>query len=192
MEYREMRNLGELMVLVREITTLGKQRGIGLHASPEWDYPIFHAICRLYQPMNVLESGTNLGLSSVVWAFSMPGEVRTWDVKAFDIRAEDYTPYKKRIIRHVGKFDEATDTQLTVEGKKLVFIDGDHSAVGSRKDFDRIRPKLVKDDIILFHDTRKKGVKETVETLEKEKILEDGVYFQTLSGLNLYVWNRSS
>lgn len=165
MDKVNLRNLGDLMTLVRDIRTLGKQRGIGLHASPEWDYPIFYAISRMYHPTVIIESGTNIGLSAVTWAFGSGAQVHTWDVRDFDIKAETYTDIEKQIHRYLGGFESADDNLLSsFVHKKLVFIDGSHTEQGVLQDYHKIKPYLYCDDILVFHDTRKKGVKNPIRS----------------------------
>jgi predicted O-methyltransferase YrrM len=188
-----LRNLGDLMAFVRSVRTFGKQKGIGLRASPEWDYPILYTIARMYLPKVIIESGTNIGLSAVAWAFGSGAHVHTWDVEDFDVKAETYTNIGNMIHRHLGGFESAPSSLLSSHvHKKLVFIDGDHTEKGVLQDYNKIKPYLYCDDILVFHDTRKKGVKRALEEIRPNLNYQRSVAFDTVSGITLFVVSHNA
>lgn len=67
-----------------------------------------------------------------------------------DIDYETRKPVNTGLLK--AEFIEADSGSYTIEWPHLVFIDGDHSYEGVKRDIDNWAPQLVKGGIMAFHD----------------------------------------
>ena len=106
------------------------------------------------QVKTYIEIGTANGWSTA-WALSAlqsDGIAHTIDVvKRPLIKEVEEDP---RLIRHIGDSKDNISSILKgCVGKKLLFIDGDHSYTGVLADYTAVKSHLNEGDLILFHDT---------------------------------------
>jgi predicted O-methyltransferase YrrM len=130
--------------------------------------------CRLLpENPSILEIGTGMGRSALLMALVRP-DATIWTVDGFGlyginaaaIKLHSKTGYKfnkttkeyaERIWREFGvdniNLIVADSTKLKWEREvDLIFIDGDHSLIGVRKDYKRFSPFLKDNGYLLFHD----------------------------------------
>jgi predicted O-methyltransferase YrrM len=124
----------------------------------------------------IVEIGSYLGSSSSFLAAGLrKGKlycIDTWENHGMDEGVRDtYSefkkntePYRDKIFEVRGwSYDVVDRIQLLNKQIDLLFIDGDHSYEGVKKDWDLYSPMLKKDSIVIFHDYGwSEGVKRVV------------------------------
>jgi len=121
----------------------------------DWMLPMFWGICRKY-PQGVFgEIGTRGGISTTVLAMAardVGGRVYTIDISTecaedakFNVELADCLPYVTFI------HGDSAETDFP-EPLDVLFIDGDHTYDGVKKDFERHAPNVKPGGVILFHD----------------------------------------
>ncbi|MDX1373010.1 MAG: class I SAM-dependent methyltransferase, partial [Nitrososphaeraceae archaeon] len=140
---------------------MGMKWGRTIEVSGPMDYPMFYSLAMMYNPDVIFESGTNTGLSSVMWALSFQhrskkGRVFTWDIQALPHRVNSFD---HEIVYFIKPFEEGVGDIIKAYEyqKKLIFVDGDHSTEGAMKDFMAVESYLLEGDVLIFHDVRKKN-----------------------------------
>jgi hypothetical protein len=128
------------------------------------EYPILFALPRIYEVDNVIEVGTCNGASALCLAHNLPkeGKVFTWDITN-KYKVYDGTNLAKKIYSTTQPYQTA-DVLLRIPGRKLFFIDGDHTTEGVTQDIETSLPFFNEGDVMVFHDTiRWKQVQPVVE-----------------------------
>jgi predicted O-methyltransferase YrrM len=162
---KDIESLNDIMNIYLDLKSAHGRRW-----SNRYDYPIFYSLAKFYEVDNVIECGTNTGISGLCWALALEdmdaGKVYTWDLDEH-FRAEKATSLESRIIRHIGRFDEEVTKVLDTTDlrRKLFFIDGSHLHVDVRRDWTTIVPYLETGDTVVFHDYKRKGVRRALDWL---------------------------
>lgn len=134
------------------------------------EYPIFYALIALYDIDNVIECGTNAGVSALSFAAGLvntgkPGKVYTWDIDKIK-GVDEGTNLEERVVRHFQSFSEAQIQRP--EGKLLIFIDGDHSYESALMDLNHVLSFIKTGDVLVIHDAFKHPpVKDAIDTFLK-------------------------
>jgi predicted O-methyltransferase YrrM len=147
---KEIANLHSLMEHIREATLTKTSRGW----SSIDEYALMFTFSYVYNPDNIIEVGTCNGVSSMSFAMGLrnkPGHVYTWDLFAKQ-QVDAGTDLSPKIIRHIGDYTYSDDVLNTISGRKLFFIDGDHSIEGCLKDIVTSLPYFNQGDTMVFHD----------------------------------------
>lgn len=119
-------------------------------------------LLRVEQPRRVVEIGTANGgtLYLLTWAAAADAQILSLDIKTYD-------PLHRRIFESFGRRtqqvrimqgDSHLDATRDAVGASLggpldfLFIDGDHSAAGVRRDYELFAPLVRPGGLIAFHD----------------------------------------
>jgi predicted O-methyltransferase YrrM len=140
-------NLNNLMEYVRKLYPSRDSKG---WASID-EYALMFTFSHIYTPDNVVEVGTCNGVSALAFAVGIPGNVYTWDIVA-KTKRDAGTSLEDKIVRHIGDYANAAPVLATIQGRKLFFIDGDHTIEGCLKDIETSMPYLNPGDTLVFHD----------------------------------------
>lgn len=114
-------------------------------------------MARYFNPRNVLELGTSLGITTLYLARAAPlAHIHTIEgcPAIAAIAQENFTAQKAvNIISHVGPFSTELPTVLNSMGSlDLVFIDGNHAAEPTLDYFNRCLGKAHNDTVFVFDD----------------------------------------
>lgn len=105
----------------------------------------------------VLECGTANGYSTC-WLALSGREVHTWDPvtrpKVWEQEPAALSALKMHINTYTAPFDVGMREIHTAPGKRLVFVDGDHSRGAFKQDLTAARDVAHPGDIIVLHDVR--------------------------------------
>jgi len=130
-----------------------------LHASvvPEKFGRLLFRLAQEFRPLNILELGTSVGISTSYLALGSPGsKIITIEgcSETLDMAEENFRKLKLASIRTVhGNFDAVLPAMLHEMGTvDLVFIDGNHREEPTLRYFYEILPFLGPDAIIIFDD----------------------------------------
>ncbi len=114
------------------------------------------------KPRIVLEIGTYKGGTALIWAQLASERVITCDLSPMGHRAPlieafpSPTSTSKLVLMtgdsHAQKFCDRVAAELAGERVDLLFIDGDHSAEGVRRDYEMYRDFVRPGGLIAFHD----------------------------------------
>jgi len=192
-EYKSYANIQLLNTLMARIKLARDMKDGGFRT--EWwsslnEYPIFYSLIAIYNIDNVIECGTNAGASALCFASGLvnckkEGKVYTWDIEKIN-GIDEGTNMEHRVVRHLESFSEAKIPNVV--GKRLIFIDGDHSYETCLADLRHIEVFARKGDVVLIHDIVKHGpVKDaTVDFLkDKDKIYKE---IPTSCGIGIIEW----
>jgi predicted O-methyltransferase YrrM len=142
---------------------------------------IYEQIKELPEIGSMLDIGTGMGHSVVMFSkvkpkwviytidiYSSYKDIR-WDEKISIANVESTTIYLrergvKNAIQIIG---DSKELPLNIP-LNFIFIDGDHSYDGVKKDFERFSPFLVKGGIIIFHDANMDEPKKFLEEIGAE------------------------
>jgi len=131
------------------------------------EYPIFYALIALYEVDNVIECGTNAGVSALSFAAGLmntgkPGKVYTWDIDKIK-GVDEGTNLEEKIVKYIQSFPEAQIQRP--EGKLLIFIDGDHNYESALIDLKHVLSFIKTGDVLVVHDVFKHPpVKDAINT----------------------------
>lgn len=192
----EVTGLNTLMARIAQAKEIG-----GKYRTKLWsglfEYPVFFSLISTYDIDNVVESGTCAGCSSLTFATALdlenkPGKVYTWDVTSRP-GVDEGSRLADRIIRYVGSFSGLDSHVVSqIEGKRLFFIDGDHTYEGCKSDFETTLPLLRKGDVVAFHDAKThEPVHKAIIDVLKSTLMEDRVKHYMVpsrNGLEVIVW----
>lgn len=110
-----------------------------------------------YNPSNIIELGTSLGLSTLYMAKAAPDaniytiEGNPASVKMADILFEKN--HVKNITTHTGNFDDTLPNILMqIQKADLIYIDGNHQKDATIKYFNWVLPFCHKDTVLIFDD----------------------------------------
>ena len=114
-------------------------------------------IVNYYQPENIIELGTSLGISGAYLAAASPDSslvTLEGNPSISQIAAETFRMLNLKNIRQVtGKFDNTlSDVISSAPPSDLVFIDGNHRKEPTLKYFRQFLNKKSVDSIFIFHD----------------------------------------
>jgi hypothetical protein len=126
-----------------------------------WCIFIFHLV-RKYQPIRCIEMGTCLGISGafISAALKLNGSGRLTTLEGSPGRADAARNNLRSLDLEnvtvvIGDFRSTLDAVLESEAPiDLVFVDGHHDGDATIKYFDMIRPKLSKENVVIFDDIR--------------------------------------
>jgi len=128
---------------------------------------ILTSLAELYQLRNYFECGTANGWSAahVSCAMGEGANLHSWDVVE---RAQVPSHYLDRVERHIASFETGVGAVLSqTRGRKLIFIDGDHTGGAPTRDFQAVEKFLRIGDFVVFHDTA--GEAPVARAVEKVK-----------------------
>lgn len=176
------------MIHIRELIPTRTSRGWSLID----EYPIMLAFTYLYEPDNIIEVGTCNGVSSMSYAVGLknkPGHVYTWDLYSKS-HADDGTDLSEKIIRHIDDYANAGPILAGIPGRKLFFIDGDHSIEGCFKDIVTSLPYVNPGDVMVFHDADSyKGVSyaitKAINELDKMNMVYRRIHIPSKDGFEV-------
>lgn len=138
------------------------------------EYVFLYALISILSPKRVLEIGTYEGVSAAAMAtamrdFNIDGEIITIDVDP-KMTSKALEQATRENLREYIRFITG-DSSKVVRGLQgdfdLVFIDGDHTDMGVRKDFEAVKDRA---NYVLFHDTGESypGITKLVKELSKD------------------------
>ncbi len=119
---------------------------------------VLHRIVQYYQPANIIELGTSLGITSLYLAEGTPKcIVHTFegDPSIGDIAQKNAQSLgANNIIHHIGEFEQSFNPFLeSFTGHiDLAFIDGNHRKEPTIQYFNQLLPSLQNDSILIFDD----------------------------------------
>lgn len=127
--------------------------------SARGDYLIYYLLARIYSPDNVLECGTCAGMSAMVWALGLKHARKKGHVHTVDVRhcagIDEASDLRAMIIRHHGAFATlASKLMASLSGRRLIYIDGDHTKAVVHAEVMAVRSHLRRNDVIVLHDVR--------------------------------------
>ena len=156
---------GEINPVVRKCLNDPEHAGkYGSSGSAEPDTAeALYALIRLLEPKNVIEIGSYVGASSICMAQALAHNARSGLLHCVDLEeahvtltgdhlAEASLSAQARLYHGSSQDPEIIHS---LPRSELIFIDGDHTYEGARKDFDTYEALLGDDGIIVFHDTIK-------------------------------------
>ena len=125
-------------------------------ASPQLNAVVLRQLVRYNRGQNILELGTSIGISSAYMGLNLNNHIDTIDM---DIQLSRVAEYWHRLIGmnnvsyYRGSFDQNLPIVLDM-GKQydLVFIDGDHSYLGTINNYNRIIAHCSPNAIIVIDD----------------------------------------
>jgi predicted O-methyltransferase YrrM len=123
----------------------------------------FISLVRAQQPRRVLEIGTHIGgtLYLLAWASEADARILSVDVQSYERRRRRlYRSFARshQVVDVLEADSHLTSTRETVaqffdaEPLDVLFIDGDHSYEGVRRDYELYAPLLRPGGIVAFHD----------------------------------------
>lgn len=118
---------------------------------------LLYRLVKHYQPQNIIELGTSLGITTAYFSFANPNAkiISIEGSKSVSLLAQEN--FKKLIISNieavVGNFDDqlpfALDQLATID---LAYIDGNHRLEPTFRYFEQLLPKINNDTILVFDD----------------------------------------
>lgn len=119
---------------------------------------IITSLLSLYMIRNYFECGTANGWTAAQAYCAMetaspgvPLNCHTWDIVD---RPQVETPYLNLVVHHIESFDTGVGAVLAeTRGRKLIFIDGDHTGQAPINDFRAVEKFLRIGDVVVFHDS---------------------------------------
>lgn len=140
-----------------------------------------YSLCLLAKCDRVIEGGTCNGWSTSWLAMALedrgaPGKVHTFDIEEKTVIFEG-TDIESRIDRRIAPFHEGIHAVAKGEYlRTLYFIDGDHTEVGVRNDWQAVQRYMRVNDIAVFHDTRREwkfpGIRDVLGEIRGQKKYE--------------------
>ena len=146
------------------VTLANWQSGLGDHGH------CLYGLARALRPTNIVEIGTARGRSACIFALACaenrhgrvhaidPHKPTSWSDQESDSGTLSFLRDRlrqydlERYCRIMATTSEDAASGWT-EPVDLLFIDGDHSYAGVRRDFDLFRPWLSPDALVCFHDS---------------------------------------
>lgn len=121
-----------------------------------------YVLCRLMQPHNVIEIGCYNGATSICIAAALKKN-RQGQLYCIDINADSLALAKENVqkaelvdqVCFVSGDSTSSEVVSCLPFASLIFVDGDHSYEGVRKDFVVYQYKLADSGIFVFHDSIK-------------------------------------
>ncbi|MCT7516354.1 glycosyltransferase family protein [Aliarcobacter cryaerophilus] len=178
--------------LNKSINILEDVSHIFTHLTDNEKIKLFELTCSLANNSNVVEIGSYFGASSSLIAKGLPNKsklycIDSWENDAMTERKKDTfeeftsntSQYKERIIPIRGmSFDVINIIKEKVNNKiDMLFIDGDHSYEGVKKDWDLYSPMLQSGSIVVFHDVGwANGVKRVIREDVKPLVSKDSSF----------------
>ena len=130
-----------------------------LNSSSSTDFKgkLLFNLARIYQPSQILELGTNLGIGSAYLSYGkQDAQIHTLEgcPNLSQIAAENFKFLRiKNIHLTNGDFKDTLDTVLdSISQLDLAFLDGDHSYDGTMAYFSKIKSKLHEQSIVVLDD----------------------------------------
>ncbi len=187
--------------------SLATELSIVTHMTFDERYLLYHYAKQLPAGAAAAEIGSFLGASSCCISAGLPAGgklycIDTWGNHAMaysETDAQDralnerdtYEEFRANTIRFRDRIVElrgwSTDVITQLRQKEtslgLLFIDGDHTYEGVKKDWDAYRPLLIPGSLVAFHDT---GWAEGVQRLIAEEVTPSAQLVQRLSNFELY------
>lgn len=122
----------------------------------KWGQLLFR-IARYYQPSNIIELGTSLGISTAYMALGNPSATVTTFEGAKAIAAIAKENFKQLGIGNIhlieGNFDETLPNYLLATTKiDLAFIDGNHRKAPTLRYFELLLKNVSNDTLLIFDD----------------------------------------
>lgn len=139
-------------------------------------------IVDVIKPEKILEIGVHRGLSIKAWRQAWP--------EAFVVGVDsDFDPLEYRDFEQVlgDSHDPATRDKFSTVGQfDFIFIDGDHTLEGVRKDFEMYGPLCRPGGIIAFHD-----IMRSPERISYHAGVDCRVFFDEvkIKHANIEIWN---
>lgn len=126
-------------------------------AKPKKFGQLLHRIVAYYQPQNILELGTSLGITSCYLATAKPDSffiTMEGSPAIAQVARQNFEKLQlQNIILLPGNFDDTLATAITkTPSLDLVFIDGNHRKEPTIRYFDQLLPKVHNDTILIFDD----------------------------------------
>jgi len=113
-------------------------------------------------PSNILEIGTERGGTLFIWSTIASEKAISCDLQQMDLQRELYTKFPpkdsscevKLLVgdSHTEALVQLVENELQGELVDFLFIDGDHSEVGVKQDFEMYNQFVRKGGLIAFHD----------------------------------------
>lgn len=112
---------------------------------------------RYYQPVNILELGTSLGITTSYLSLAKPDAKLLTMEGASAIAAVANHSFKRLGLSNIniveGNFDDKLEAVLSkFESLDFVFVDGNHRKEPTERYFHQLLPKLHNDSILVFDD----------------------------------------
>lgn len=136
--------------------------GSGGSAEPDTGRALY-ALVRLLEPKNVIELGSYVGASSICMAQALADNARSGLLHCVELEEAHVTLTTDHLaeaslseqarLYHGNSQDPAVVQSLP--RSELIFIDGDHTYEGARKDFELYEALLSDEGVMVFHDTIK-------------------------------------
>ena len=106
-------------------------------------------------PEVILECGTANGWTAAWMSLALKELKSNTLIHTFDIIIREHIMKLDNVRYYIEPFHIGGSriVKQFTEQRKLIFIDGDHHKVSTKRDFDAVAPYLRKDDVVLFHDS---------------------------------------
>jgi predicted O-methyltransferase YrrM/PAS domain-containing protein len=136
--------------------------GLAGSAEPETGSTLY-SLVRLMRPKNVIEIGSYIGTSSICIAQALVDNGDSGMLNCIEAEnnhialAIDHlreASLEHKVIFHYGCSHDPSIIHA-LPSSEIIFVDGDHSYEGAKKDFDIYSKLLTDDGIIVYHDTIK-------------------------------------
>ena len=162
---------------------------------------LLYALCKVFLPENILETGTHTGCSTnylLKYATEHSATVTTFDVESkagkdimqsLSANLVLHKPKKRILTRKVRPVDIANIRKLVLErataGIDLFFHDSDHSYENAKWEYDNITPLMKKGSAVILHDVSRQrhGTRQLFDEVE----CDWKHIFDTPNGLGLIV-----
>ncbi|HEX7902608.1 MAG TPA: class I SAM-dependent methyltransferase [Chitinophagaceae bacterium] len=141
-------------------------------AKPKKFGQLLFRMVNYYQPQNILELGTSLGITTSYLSFAKPGATLITLEGAAEIAAVARKNFETLELQHIsiieGNFDNTLATVINgLPSVDFAFIDGNHRREPTERYFHQLLPKIGNDAILIFDDIHwSREMEEAWETIK--------------------------